>query len=95
MSEQPEEVSDVEVVLKGDYSGRNDEALRQLRGVGLEVVNVIDADGVVEGTLPADRLDRLQKLDCVAYVRNVFTYIAEGRAREEGSATPPGGAPAS
>lgn len=76
MSEQQQEVCDVEVVLKGEYAGRNEVALGQLRGVGLEVVSFADADGVVEGTLPADRLEALRTLECVAYVRNVFTYIA-------------------
>ena len=76
MAEQPKEVCDVEVVLRGDYAGGNEAALDRLRGVGLKVVNVIGDEGVVEGTLPAERLDALQKLDCVAYVRNVFTYIA-------------------
>jgi hypothetical protein len=54
--------------------------------VGLDVVNVIDDEGVVEGTMPADRLIALRELDCVAYVRNVFTYIAGERDREQGAA---------
>ena len=73
---EQKEVSDVEIVLKAECDGRDDETLAQLRGVGLEVVNFIADEGVVEGTLPADRLDALKKIDCVAYVRNVFTYIA-------------------
>ena len=77
MPVEDKEMSDVEVVLKAECDGRDDEVLGQLRGVGLEVVNFIADEGVVEGTLPADRVDTLKNLDCVAYVRNVFTYIAE------------------
>ena len=88
MAGQPKEVCDVEVVLGGDYAGRNEAALNRLRGVGLKVVDVIGDEGVVEGTLPAERLDALQKLDCVAYVRNVFTYIASAGDDDAGSAPP-------
>ena len=77
MPVEEKEISDIEIVLKAECDGRDDEVLGQLRGVGLEVVNFIADEGVVEGTLPADRVDALKKLDCVAYVRNVFTYIAE------------------
>ena len=82
MPVEQKEVSDVEVVLKAECDGRDDEVLGQLRGVGLEVVNFIADEGVVEGTLPADRVATLKKLDCVSYVRKVFTYIAESGAGE-------------
>jgi hypothetical protein len=84
MPVEQREVSDVEVVLKAECDGRDDEVLGQLRGVGLEVVNFIADEGVVEGTLPADRVDALHKLDCVAYVRNVFTYIAQSGTADAG-----------
>jgi hypothetical protein len=80
MPVEQKEVSDVEVVLTAECDGRDDETLARLRGVGMEVVNFIADEGVVEGTLPTDRVAALQKLDCVAYVRNVFTYISESGA---------------
>ena len=79
------EVLDVEVVLKGEYAGRNNEAYAQLQSHGLSILDKDEDDGVVEGTIPADRLAELQRLDCVAYVRTVLEYIAEKPAAGEGS----------
>lgn len=74
---QEAEMIDVDVVLQADYNGRNAEAYDELQAQGLEIVDKDDDDGVVEGTLPADRLGELKKLSCVAYVRHVFTYLSE------------------
>ena len=82
MLERQEEVSDVEIVLKENLPGGNPKALDALREHGLHVTDVDDADGVVEGTIPADRLDELKRLPCVAYLRDVFTYIAEEDAEQ-------------
>jgi hypothetical protein len=82
MLERQEEVCDVEIVLKDNFPGGNDAALAALREHGLHVSDVADADGVVEGTIPADRLDELKRLPCVGYVRDVFTYVAEEDAEQ-------------
>ena len=82
MLERQEEVSDVEVVLKSDCPGGNPAAIASLREHGLQVTDVDDVDGVVEGTIPADRLDELKRLPCVAYLRDVFTYVAEEDAEQ-------------
>ena len=76
MSDQPEEMCDVEVVLEEPYAEREN-TIGELRGHGLEVTNVDRDDGVVDGTIPADRVAELRRLESVAYVRIVFTYIAE------------------
>ena len=87
MLQRQEEVADVDVVLKPDYPGGNRAAIAALRAWGLDVSDVDDADGVIEGTIPADRLAELQRLPCVADLRNVFTYIADEGA-DEGDAKP-------
>lgn len=76
MLQRQEEVADVDVVLKADYPGGNEAAIKALRAAGLQVNDVDDADGVVEGTIPADRLADIQRLPCVADVRDIFTYLA-------------------
>ena len=88
MLQRQEEVADVDVVLKGDYPGGNKAAVAQLRAHGLQVTDVNDRDGVVEGTIAADRLAELQRLPCVADVRDVFTYLA---AEEDDEDQPEGG----
>jgi hypothetical protein len=77
MLERQEEVSDVEIVLKDTGPAGNSKAVDALRAHGLHVTDVDDADGVVEGTISADRVEELKRLPCVAYLRDVFTYVAE------------------
>jgi hypothetical protein len=76
MTEQPEEICDVEVILEEPYAER-ESTINDLRGHGLEVTNVDRDDGVVEGTIPADKVLELRRLESVAYVRIVFTYLAQ------------------
>jgi hypothetical protein len=76
MSEQREEMCDVEVVLKEPFAERAG-TIDDLRRHGLRVTDVDRDDGVVEGTIPAAGVAALQKLESVAYVRIVFTYLAE------------------
>jgi len=89
MAEREEEELDVDVVLKAEYASRDGEAVEQLRAHGLAVVGEVSPEGVIEGTIRADRLADLKRLDCVAYVRSVFPYIAEDGADAAGE-TPPG-----
>ena len=76
MSDEREEMCDVEVVLDEPYAER-EATFDELRGHGLEVTNIDRDDGVVEGTIAASRLAELRQLASVAYVRIVFSYIAE------------------
>ena len=76
MRDEREEMCDVEVVLEESYVER-ETTLDELRRHGLEVMNTDRDDGVVEGTIPADRVAELRRLPSVAYVRIVFSYLAE------------------
>jgi hypothetical protein len=83
MLQRQEEVADVDVVLKSDYPGGNRAAVAALRANGLHVSDVNDVEGVVEGTIAADRLGELQRLPCVADLRDVFTYLAVDAGEDE------------
>jgi hypothetical protein len=76
MIDQEEEMCDVEVVLKEPFAER-ESTIDGLRRNGLSVTDVDRDDGVVEGTIPAGGVAVLQKLESVAYVRIVFTYMAK------------------
>jgi hypothetical protein len=90
MLQRQEEVADVDVVLKPNYPGGNSAAVEELRALGLQINDVDDADGVVEGTIVADRLKELQRLPCVADLRDVFTYLA-AEGDDEDEVQPEGG----
>jgi hypothetical protein len=76
MLQRQEEVADVDVVLKSGYPGGHGAAVAELRAYGLHINGVNEAEGVVDGTIPADRLGELERLPCVADLRDVFTYLA-------------------
>jgi hypothetical protein len=77
MSEQRTEVADVVVDFRAEYTGRNHAAIAMVQRQGLAIDSLDDPDGVVTGTIPADRLDALQNLPCVADVRVVEYYITQ------------------
>lgn len=70
-------VSDVTIVLDARYANRTDEAVAELRKLGLDIDQSNIEEGVVEGTVETYKIADIQKLDCVDYVRVEFTYIAD------------------
>ncbi|MDB5330073.1 MAG: hypothetical protein JWP03_1224 [Phycisphaerales bacterium] len=86
MEHQDAEVSDITVVLKAECAEKLDETVTALKGLGMEVEEVDDGNGVVEGTIDAGKLAAIKKWPCVEYVRVEFTYIADyplGDARDK------------
>jgi hypothetical protein len=67
-----------EVVITLDKRWENDlpGALRILKDSGVEVTSADDNNSVIEGNIDVCRVHDLEKLDCVEYVRTVFTYDA-------------------
>src|SRR5207247_252087 len=51
-------------------------AVEKLKTVGMESRSADDDTSVVEGSIDSCRLEELEKLDCVDYVRKVFSYDA-------------------
>jgi hypothetical protein len=70
-------ITEVMVTLKGTYADRLEEALRQLRDAGMHVDHADDDMSMVEGSIEAGSVGRLQELDAVQYVRKMHTYAAE------------------
>jgi hypothetical protein len=70
-------MSDVFVVLEAKCAEKLDDAVRELKKLGMHVTATDPNDGVVEGTIPTDKLVQLKQWDCVADVRIDFTYIAQ------------------
>jgi hypothetical protein len=78
-------VSEVVVTLDKRWENDLDGALRMLKDAGVEVWAADDDRSVVEGAVEQHRVHDLHKLDCVEYVRTVFTYHADyppGHARD-------------
>jgi hypothetical protein len=70
-------ITEVMITLKGTYGDRMEEALKQLRGVGMHVDNADQDMSMVEGSIEAGSVHALEQLDAVQYVRKMHTYAAE------------------
>jgi hypothetical protein len=69
-------ISEVVVVLDKAYEEKLTEAVEKLKACGMEVVNANDDNSVVEGQVETYKIHEMEKLDCVDYVRRVFSYDA-------------------
>ncbi len=69
-------VTEVVVVLDKAYENRFKEAVAMVQAAGVEISNADDDNNVIEGCIEASCVGALEKLDCVDYVRKVFTYEA-------------------
>jgi len=67
-----------ECVITLDKRWENDlpGAVAMLKRAGVEVWSADDDNSVVEGAVETSKVHDLEKLDCVKYVRTVFTYHA-------------------
>ena len=77
MSFNDAQMSDVTVVLDPKWADNLNGACEVLKNAGLSVAGSDDNSGVVEGTILSSKVQDLQKLDCVDYVRTTFTWIAD------------------
>ena len=77
MEHQDAEVSDVIIVLKAECCDKLDETADELKKLGMEIEKTDADNGIVEGTLGADKVGTIRKWPCVDYVRVDFTYIAD------------------
>ena len=69
-------ISDVVVVLDKRWEEKLPEAVDNLKKCGMEVRDADDDNSVVEGSIETYKVHDLEKLDCVDYVRKVFSYDA-------------------
>jgi hypothetical protein len=70
-------ISDVIITLDKKYEDRVDDAVDQLKQAGVQIDDTDSENDVVEGTVDVGKVKGLEKLDCVDYVRTVFTYDAQ------------------
>ena len=69
-------ISDIVVVLDKRWENDLNGALAELKKTGMEVAQADDDNSVVEGQIETYKVHDLEKLDCVDYVRKVFSYDA-------------------
>lgn len=77
MPHEDEELSDVVVVIVDEPGMSTQDAAKKLAEQGLQVSDVDDPNGVVEGTIASSKIPALKKLEFVKYVRDVFNYVAD------------------
>jgi hypothetical protein len=77
MDHQDDELTDVMVVLVDEPGMSAADAAAKLKGLGLAVSDIDDANGVIEGTIETAKVKSLNSLEFVKYVRNVFNYVAD------------------
>ncbi len=69
-------ISEIVVVLDKRWEEKLAEAVEILKSAGMEVCNADDDLSVVDGQIETYKVHALEKLDCVDYVRKVFSYDA-------------------
>jgi len=69
-------ITECVVVLDKRWENDLAGAVARLKDLGMEIRSADDDTSVVEGSIDSCRLEELEKLDCVDYVRKVFSYDA-------------------
>jgi hypothetical protein len=69
-------ISEIVVVLDKRWENDLNGAVEHLKNCGMEICNADDDNSVVEGQIETCKVCELEKLDCVDYVRKVFSYDA-------------------
>jgi hypothetical protein len=70
-------ISDVIVTLDKRWEDDLAGAVACLKKAGLEIRDAYDHNSIVEGTIDRGKVHDLEKLECVDYVRTIFTYDAD------------------
>ncbi len=68
--------AEILVILDAAYEERLNDAVAMLKDAGMTVDTADDDNSTVGGQIEVDRVHALEKLECVDYVRKVFTYHA-------------------
>ena len=77
MSHDDAELTEVIVVLEDEPGMTARDAAKKLVELGLAVSEILEAVGVVSGTILTANLPAIRKLEFVKYIRDVFKYIAD------------------
>jgi UDP-N-acetylglucosamine enolpyruvyl transferase len=68
--------AEIVVILDAAYEHRLQDAVAMLEAAGVKVHHADDDTSVVGGQVELAHLHAIEKLECVDYVRKVFTYDA-------------------
>lgn len=70
------QMSDIVVVLDKAWENDLAGAVARLKQCGMDVASADDDNSVVQGQIETRKVHDLERLDCVDYVRKVFTWDA-------------------
>lgn len=70
-------ISSIIVILDKRWEDRLSDAVEMLKKEGMQIERADDDNSVIEGTIDASKVLDLKKMDCVDYVRTIYTYSAE------------------
>jgi hypothetical protein len=70
-------LSDVIVTLDRRWEDNLPGAVNLLKAAGMTIRDADDENSTVEGTIDLGKVHALEKLECVDYVRTIFTYFAD------------------
>jgi hypothetical protein len=74
---QDAEMTEIVVVLDKAYEEKLAEAVEKLKAVGMEIYSADDDNSVVNGVAESCKVALIRNLDCVDYVRQVMTWVAD------------------
>jgi|HubBroStandDraft_6_1064221.scaffolds.fasta_scaffold706475_1 hypothetical protein len=77
MAHQDAQLTDVMIVLIDEPGMTASDAAARLKDLGLAVSDIDEENAVIEGTIETIKIDSLQTLLFVKYVRNLFNYVAD------------------
>ena len=68
--------AEILVILDVAYEDRLADAVAMLKNAGMTIESADDDNSIVTGQIELERVHGLESLECVDYVRKVFTYHA-------------------
>ena len=77
MAHRDAEISDVVVVLDALDDQQTQAIVDQLKCLGMCVESVDGDASVIEGCIESPKIQEVEKMPCVRYVRRVFSYTAD------------------
>ena len=77
MNHRDAEITDVVVVLDDLNDEQTNQIVLKLQAAGLAVTNVDNNQSIVEGSIDSAKVHDLKHVDCVRYVRSIFSYTAD------------------
>lgn len=69
-------MSEVVIVIDDAHSDDLPATVERLKKAGVEVSNINNSDGIVEGLVETSQIKAVDEMEGVDYVRTVFTYAA-------------------